>query len=69
MDLVCSIQLDFCDNTLVNGTREYISSVVVSMFSDKIDSTGRCEHLSVSTIQDFELVLNSGFHFHNLYVV
>ena len=65
MNLVCSVEFDFNDDALVDGAREHITSIVVSVLSDEVDSSGRCEHIAVRTIEEFEFLLNSGFHFHN----
>ena len=65
MNLVSSVQFHFSYDTFVDSSREYITAIIVGMLSDKVDTSGRCEHFAIRSIQGLEFLLNSRFHFHN----
>ena len=47
MNFVRSVNFDFGNNAFVDSSREYVSAVVVRVFSDKIDTACRCEHFTI----------------------
>ena len=64
LDLVRPVERYLRHDAFVNGSGEYISSVIVSMFTDKIDASCRCEHFSVAPVKGAEFLLDSLFHCH-----
>ena len=64
MDLRSPVHLDFCQETLVDGSGEHITTVVVSVFADQVDAAGRSKELAISTEKHAEFLRNSVFHIH-----
>ena len=58
MNFISSVNFYLRYDTFVDSSREDISSIIISMFTDKINTSGGSEHLSLLSIQDFEFVLN-----------
>ena len=64
-DFVCPVGLDLCHYTAINCSREHITTVVVGVLTDKIDSSGRGKNLTLGLVQGLEFFPDSGFHVHN----
>ena len=59
-----SVQLDLSHDSAINGSRENVTTVVVSVFTDKIDAASRSEHFAFSAEESLEFLSDSCFHFH-----
>ena len=59
--LVSAVESDFSHHTLVDGTREHETAVIVSVFTDEIDSARRCEPLAFSPEESCKFVADCLF--------
>ena len=64
LDLLRSVHHDFRHNTLIDGSREHIATIVVRVLANQIHASGRCENGTVLSEQGPEFFLDFFFHFH-----
>ena len=64
LDFPCAIDFDLGHDATVDRARENISSIVVSVLTDEVDTTRRGENFAFRAEESAEFLSDSGFHFH-----
>ena len=62
MHLISAVKLDLGNHSLVDSTWEYESSIVISMFSDKVYASCGCKELTLGIEKGLEFFRNSCLH-------